>query len=140
MNRVWPSLLIVLVSGCGRTRQFDAPTSPGAFECALREAEEIGYRRLEGSREAGVVRLGRYIPPPPAREPTDPEVRVSDVTNPRLDPGRFESQIRISERRGQLRIAVIAQPDPDAATAAAGGVEGDAQQILAQCAGSGPGR
>lgn len=39
MNRVWLFLLVVLAAGCGRTRQFSAPTSAGAFQCALREAE-----------------------------------------------------------------------------------------------------
>ena len=134
MKRVGVTLGLVLLASCGRTVQFAAPITPGAFQCALREAEEMGYRRLEGSRETGAVRLGRYIAPPPAQEPTDPEVRVGDVTNPRLDRGQFESQIRVSERRGELRITVLSRPEGDDASAAAGGVEGDAQQILAECA------
>lgn len=135
MKRYGISLLCLALIGCRGPRQFSAPAPPGALDCALREAEEVGYRRLDGRREAGVVRLGRHIPPPPGREPTDPELRLSDVTGPRLPQGQFESQIRISVRRGQLRIAVLSEPEPDAATrrAGAGDATGDAQQILVEC-------
>ena len=135
MNRYCLLLLVLAPLGCRGPRQFSGPAPAGALDCALRQAEEIGYRRLDGRAEAGVVRLGRHIPPPPGREPTDPEIRLSDVTGPRLAQGEFESQIRVSVRRGQLRVAVLSEPEPDAATRAAGAGDatGDAQQILAEC-------
>ena len=138
MKRWIASIVAAGLAGCASPlQQFAAPAPAGSIDCALREAQEIGYRRLEGDSDAGVVRLGRHIPPPPAREPTDPAVRLSDRQGPRTpEQGQFETQIRIWERAGQLRIAVLATSDSDAAERDPGGPAGDARQILAQCAGT----
>lgn len=129
----WMAPIVVLgLAGCRGPEQYSAPAPAGALACAVREAERIGYRRLEGGEERGAVRIGRYIAPPPAREPTDPAVRLSDRQGPRVaEP--FESQLRVSERDGMLRIAILTErrtggeaPDP-------GGPAGDARQILVRC-------
>ena len=133
MKRSLAPIVLLLAAGCRGPEQFSAPAPAGAATCAIREAEQMGYRRLEGGEERGAVRVGRYIAPPPAREPTDPAVRLSDRQGPRLSDGPFESQLRISERDGSLRIAVLSEarnaggaPDP-------GGPAGDARQILIRC-------
>lgn len=135
MKRWSLPLLLLAVAGCRGPRTFSAPAPANALECALREAQEIGYVRLEGQAESGVVRIGKRTAPPPGREVTDPEVRLSDITGPRLRTGEFESMLRVSMRRGQLRIAVLSLPDPEGAAGAPGvdSPTGDAQEILVQC-------
>ena len=134
MKRWKGPLVVMALAGCASPLlQFSAPAAAGALDCAIREAEEMGYRRLEGEMEQGAVRLGRFIPPPPAREPTDPAVRLSDRQGARAVEGPFETQIRVSERRGQLRVAVLTAPDSDAAQRDPGGPAGDARMILAEC-------
>lgn len=138
MKRWTTPLVAAALAGCASPLlQFSAPASAGSLHCAVREAEEMGYQRLEGAAEEGVVRLGRHIPPPPAREPTDPAVRLSDRQGPRPVEGPFETQIRVSERRGQLRVAVLTAPDSDAAQRDPGGPAGDARMILAACSATG---
>jgi hypothetical protein len=127
-------LVVALAVGCGRTQEFSAPAPAGALACAVREAERIGYERLEGTAEAGVVRLGRHVPPPPGTEPIPPEFQLRDVPGTHLVEGRFESQIRVLERRGRLHVQVVAErpradADPETVDAAR-----DARQIVALCA------
>lgn len=130
----WIAPIVVLgIAGCRGPEQYSAPAPAGAVECALREAEQMGYRRLEGGEDRGAVRIGRYIAPPPAREPTDPAVRLSDRQGPRLSDGPFESQLRVSERDGNLRIAILSEARSQGAAPDPGGPAGDARQILARC-------
>ena len=131
--RSWVAAVVVLAAGCRGPEQYSAPAPAGSVACAVREAEQMGYRRLEGREDRGAVRIGRYIAPPPAREPADPEVRLSDRQGPRIRQGPFESQLRVSERDGLLRIAILSDyrspgdaPDP-------GGPAGDARQLLVKC-------
>ena len=129
----WMAPMVVLgVVACRGPEQYSAPAPVGALACAVREAEQMGYRRLEGGEERGSVRIGRYIAPPPGREPTDPAVRLSDRQGPRLaEP--FESQLRVSERDGQLRIAILTEQRTPRGTSDPGGPAGDARQILVRC-------
>lgn len=133
MKRWSVPVLLLGLAACRGPQTFSAPAPAGAVECAVREAEENGYRRITGQAETGVVRMGRFIPDRPGREPIGPDVRVGDRTDPRLREGDFEAQLRISHRRGRLRVAVI--PDPDGATRGPGADDpvGDAQEILAEC-------
>ena len=132
--RGWIAPVVVLVAaGCRGPEQYAAPAPAGAAECAVREAEQMGYRRLEGNEARGAVRLGRYIAPPPGREPTDPEVRLSDRQGPRLSEGPFESQLRVWERDGMLRIAILSRPRSEGGAPDPGGPAGDARQLLVRC-------
>ena len=131
MNIRHAGLLILVIAGCRGPQQVAAPAPAGAVDCVVREAERMGYRRLEGELEAGVVRVGRYIPPPPAREPTDPAVRLSDIQGPRLDEPRFDTQLRILQRAGQLRIVILSESRN--APAQGGGAMGDARQLMTLC-------
>jgi hypothetical protein len=130
----WIAPIVVLgLVGCRGPEQYSAPAPAGSVACAVREAEQMGYRRLEGGEERGSVRVGRYIAPPPAREPTDPAVRLSDRQGPRLSDGPFESQLRISERDGSLRIAILSEARSPGGAPDPGGPAGDARQILVRC-------
>jgi hypothetical protein len=132
MKRWMTPIAVLGMVGCRGPEQYSAPAPAGAVACAVREAEQMGYRRLEGGEERGSVRIGRYIAPPPGREPTDPAVRLSDRQGPRLaDP--FESQLRVSERDGILRIAVLTEARSGGGTPDPGGPAGDARQILVRC-------
>ena len=52
--RRWIAPVVVLVAaGCRGPEQYSAPAPAGAVTCALREAEAMGYRRLEGNEERG---------------------------------------------------------------------------------------
>jgi hypothetical protein len=117
-------VLLLAAAGCRGPQQFSAPAPAGSVACAVRRAEQMGYRRIDGRDEDGVVRVGRYIPPAPTRDPRDP-------MNPSRNVTTFESQLRITERNGNLRVAILAasrggEIDP-------GGAEGAARQILAEC-------
>ena len=132
MNR-WIAPMIALAAvGCWGPEQYSAPAPAGAAECALREAAEMGYPRLEGREDRGAVRIGRHIAPSPGREPTDPG-RVIDREEARLREGQFESQLRISERDGVLRIAILSEPRDRGDAPDPGGPAGDARLLLVRC-------
>jgi hypothetical protein len=134
MKRWATPLVVALAVGCSRPPEFSAPAPAGALACAVQEAERIGYERLEGTAEAGVVRMGRHVPPPPATESIPPEFQLRDVQGTDLLEGRFETQIRMRESRGRLHVQVAAErprrdADPETVDAAR-----DARQIIALCA------
>ena len=86
----------------------------------------------EGREDRGAVRIGRHIAPSPGREPTDPG-RVIDREEARMREGQFESQLRISERDGMLRIAVLSEPRDRGDAPDPGGPAGDARLLLVRC-------
>ena len=83
------------------------------------------------------VRMGRYMPPRPGSEPTAPTPLPADRDVPRALEGQFEAEIRVSERDGRLRVAVLTAPRSEATGSDPGGPAGDARQILAECSSNG---
>lgn len=137
----WQIAAITVLAGCAGHERYSAPAPASALDCAVREAEQIGYRRLATGSERG-VRMGKYIPPTPAREAADP--RSATGTDPDLgrsvlhgdDGGPLESQFRVWHDRGELRFEILSEREgPSVETAVTGDVAEDAQRILAQCSG-----
>ena len=132
MKRWMTPIVLLGIVGCRGPEQYSAPAPAGALACAVRVAGEMGYRRLEGDAERGSVRMGRYIPPTPAREPTDPAATLSDRQGVNVD-DTFETQLRLTERDGTLRIALLTEQRTPRGTSDPGGPRGDARQILVRC-------
>ena len=132
--------MTVVLAGCAGQQHLSAPAPASALECAVREAEEMGYRRLSSNRRMG-VRLGKYTPGSPAREVADP--RGATGTDPDLgasvlhgdDGGPLESQFRVWHDRGELRFEIVSERDgPSVETRVTGDAGEDATKILAICA------
>ena len=102
------------LAACAGPQRFSAPAPDGALECALREAQHLGYQQVEGKVEDGMVLVGRRIATDYSQIPWD-------------------GQLRLRQGDGRLRIEVISdrnlngQPPGTATTA------DDGRQILALC-------
>lgn len=134
MRRSLAPLLTLLAAACGGLPRFSAPAPAGSLACAVREAEELGYQKMGGEVEEGVVRLAKRTLPPPARQEPQPTRPVGPVVAQQVEDPPVDATIRISERRGRLDIAIVAEREPDPATDRAGDASDDAQRILLQCA------
>lgn len=105
------------LAACAGPQRFSAPAPDGALDCALREAQHLGYQAVEGSVKDGMVLVGRPITTGDARIPWD-------------------GQLRLRQGDGLLRIEVISERSlsgQPSATAA-----DDGRQILALCSSPGP--
>lgn len=130
-HAIW--MVPLLAAGCGGLPSYSAPAPAGALRCAVGEAEELGYRRLEGDAEAGAVRMGKAIPPPPGRDPLEPERELGETVLTDYEEIPLQSQIRVSHAEGRLRVEVLSEREPDPATRRTGDASADAQRILASC-------
>ena len=65
MRRPVPLLALPLMAACTQPPQYVAPAPAGAVECALREAIDLGYRRMEGAADDPVVRVSQRPDDPP---------------------------------------------------------------------------
>lgn len=140
----WQIAALTVLAGCAGQQQFSSPAPASSLECAIGEAEEMGYRRLSSSRRMG-VRLGKYVPDDPAREQRDrmsPTGTDRDLGNDVLrgdDGGPLESQFRVWHDRGQLRFEILSEREgPSVETQVTGDASEDAQKILALCGGPAP--
>jgi hypothetical protein len=124
---------LALLAACGGLPSYSVPAPEGALDCAVEEAAELGYRKLEGEVEAGVVRMGKYIPPPPGRDLSEPDEELGDVVLTDFEDIPLQSQIRLSYSGGELRVQVLSEREPDLATRRTGDASEDAQRVLASC-------
>ncbi|HET7322399.1 MAG TPA: hypothetical protein VFI96_07905, partial [Longimicrobiaceae bacterium] len=68
MPRLTPLALILLAAGCAGPPEYSAPAPANALDCAVREAEHLGYTRMAGGEKEGFVRVEIRMPPAPAED------------------------------------------------------------------------
>ena len=134
MSRVAAVGLVLLLAACGRTREYVAPAPAGALDCALREAREMGYSRMEGANAENFVRVSQRVELPQEHRPEgrDP-LPGPDAVRPVHRDQPMYNELILREERGQLRIQVVGQVRGTAPVPADRDAEGHAQRILAAC-------
>lgn len=128
--------IILILAACGgRTREYAGPAPAGAMECAIREAEKLGYRRMEGSSEDQVVRVSQRLDRTPADELAPPDRRPGrDQGEPLAADRPTENQLRLREGRGRLRVQVLSVVESSLRTGVAASTADDhARIIVARC-------
>ena len=130
MDRIVAVGLALLLAACGRTREFAGPAPAGALDCALREAQGMGYSRKEGANASDYVRVSQQVELPQEMRPEgrDP-LPGPDAVRPVTSEREMPNELIVREVRGQLRIQVVGRLDGDGGTEA----ESHAQRILAAC-------
>lgn len=135
MRTVIPLFLALpLVAACNRPPQYVAPAPAGAVDCALREALDLGYRRMEGGGDERVVRVSQRPDPRPGEGAVDPD--PSPGTGDRLeeDDRPDENQLIFREEGGRLHIQVVSLAEGSPTTTPMPAADAHARRILATCA------
>ena len=131
-----PALLLACaaLAACRGPREYSAPAPAGALDCALREAQDIGYQRMEGGRDRGLIRVSQRVEDPPTirREQPDPLSGREDV-RPIIENRPFENQLLFREDGGRLRIQIVGLTRDGAQIDAGADADSHAQRILAAC-------
>lgn len=137
MSRAIAVVLACLAAGCARPREYAAPAPEGALQCALREAEELGYVRMSGEPGEDFVRVSQRVDPPPSLDLAErPPLPGLDATRPVAQDEPIHNELLLREADGMLRIEVLharegdESPDRDGSEA-----DGHAQIILTTCSG-----
>lgn len=127
------SVLLLFATACRGPAQYVAPAPAGAIDCALREAEDLGYRRMEGGGDQSILRVSQRPDPPPGEGGVDPD--PAPGTGQRLEdesrPG--ENQLVFREEGGRLHIQVVSQAEGGPTTTAMPTADAHARRILAAC-------
>ncbi len=137
MSRAIAVVLAFLAAGCARPREYAAPAPEGALQCALQEAEELGYVRMSGEPGEDFVRGSQRVDPPPSLDLAErpPPPGPEDIRPvPRDEPVHNELLLRAAD--GMLRIEVLQTREGDEELARDGSeADGHAQIILTTCSG-----
>lgn len=124
--------------GCARPRELSAPAPAGALECAYREAQSLGYRKLAGEPQESYYRISQHRDPTPAREAGTPErPRAPDLVDqavrPEVRTQGLDNEMILRERDGRLVIQVVTIDRGDRGQAPAQSAEAHARMFLAAC-------
>lgn len=131
MWRATAASLVLLLAACGGPREYSAPAPAGALQCALEEAEELGYERMSGEPDEAYVRVGQRVDPPLAVRPTQPPPPAGpDGARPAAGDAPDSNQLLLREEGGMLRIEVL---HADGHAGIGSDADGHAQMILAAC-------
>lgn len=128
-------LLLPLATACNRPPEYVGPAPAGAINCALSEALDLGYRRMEGSADDRFVRVSQRPDPAPGEgavsvdPPPGTGRRSEDADRP------SENQLIFREEAGRLRIQVVSFADGQPTTTPAPTADAHARRILATCTG-----
>ena len=128
-------LLLAVAAACNRPAEYVGPAPAGAMSCALSEALDLGYRRMEGNADERFVRVSQRPDAPPA------EGAIS--ANPPPATGRpvgaeerpSENQLTFREEGGRLRIQVMSFADGQPTASPMPTADAHARRILATCTG-----
>jgi hypothetical protein len=132
MTRLTPLLLLPLIAACNRPPEYVGPAPAGAMDCALREALDLGYRRMEGGSDERLVRVSQRPDPVPGQGAVEPPLRPGQ----RLEQDQErpeENQLIFREEGGRLHIQVVSQAEENPTTVAMPAADAHARRILAAC-------
>jgi hypothetical protein len=125
------------LSACAGPQRFSGPAPANAIDCAVREAQKLGYQRMAGETEEGAVRVGLHIPPRPVVETREMDSRKSSdqpsASGPEVADTPMDAQLRFRYAGGRLSIEVISDSNEKTPPGMEQTVTGHAQQILALC-------
>jgi hypothetical protein len=127
------------LGACAGPQRYSGPAPANAVDCAVREAQKLGYQKMAGEEEEGVVRVGIHIPPRPVTEVREMDSRRSDqpsATGPEVADTPMDAQLRFRYAGGRLSIEVISDSQQKAPPEFRQSVIDHAQQILALCTSS----
>lgn len=134
MPRTVAVCLLLLLAACRGPREYAAPAPAGALDCALRQARDMGYNRMEGANAPDYVRVSQRVDLANDALPQTGDPRTGpDVVRPRASDEPRYNELIMREDGGRLRIQIV-PPPPGARTEEVGRTaDGDAQRILAAC-------
>jgi hypothetical protein len=138
MRRLTYLLVPVALAACARPKEFVAPAPAGAVDCAVREAEHLGYTRIAGEPGDPFVRMGILIPPPPAQGPAAPPPMdgPSSVVAPAREKKEIpplQDQLLFREQDGKLHVQVVSVSSSGQSVAPPRDAIDHAQMVLARC-------
>lgn len=123
-------------AACARPQQYTAVAPASSLECALREAQQIGYARMAGEPAERAIRVAQRIEPPPAqqRDPRDPMLGEDRVRPTQEDPPT-ENQLLLRHDGRRLRVQIVSAVERSLRVQPTSGADDHAQMIIARCAG-----
>jgi hypothetical protein len=125
------------LGACAGPQRYSGPAPANAVDCAVREAQKLGYQKMAGEAEEGEVRVGIHIPPRPVTEVREMDShRSSDqpsATGPEVADTPMDAQLGFRYAGGRLSIEVISDTQEKAPPGFRQTVLDHAQQILALC-------
>lgn len=126
-------LLLPLAAGCHRPPQYVGPAPAGALDCALREALDLGYRRMEGGADDDYVRVSQRPEPVPGEGAVDADPPPG--TGRRLDGEErpAENQLIFREAGGRLHIQVVSLAEGRPVATDIPTADAHARRIFATC-------
>lgn len=126
--------LPLMMAACSRPPQYIAPAPEGALECAVSHALDMGYRRMEGEAEAGVVRVSQRVDPltqlPAVAEPTP---ATGERLEPEEDQRKDENHLIFRQEGGRLHIQIVSIAEDRPTKMPAPAADEHARRILAAC-------
>lgn len=131
------SLLLIapLLAACSRPPQYVAPAPEGAVDCALQEAIEMGYRRMEGGGDASLVRVSQRPDPRPGEgtAPADPAPGTGQRLEVTEEDRPEENQLIFRHENGRLHIQVVSLAEGRPVERPMPAADSHARRILAAC-------
>ena len=133
MRRSQILLLLPLIGACGGPPGYSAPAPAGALDCALREALDLGYRRMEGGAGEGMARVSQRPDPRPGEGAVQPD--PSPGTGQRLEEESRpeENHLLFREEGGRLHVQVLGVAEGSPVAREAPAADAHARLILATC-------
>jgi hypothetical protein len=125
-------LFLPIALACNRPPAYVGPAPAGALDCALREAIDLGYRRMEGRPGDSFARVSQR--PDPAAEGAA-EVNPRPGAGTRLDQEArpMENQLIFREEGGRLRVEVVSLAAGRAEDSTVPTADAHARRIFATC-------
>jgi hypothetical protein len=133
MRTPTPLLVLPLLAACNQPAQYTAPAPAGAVECALREALDLGYRRMEGGADDPVVRVSQRPDDPPGTGGASAEPPPVTGQRPEEEPRPEENQLIFREEGGRLHIQVVSLAEGSPTQTPMPAADAHARRILATC-------
>jgi hypothetical protein len=121
------------LAACAGPQRFSAPAPDGALECALREAQHLGYQTVEGRVQDGMVLVGRGIAPRPTSTTRNQPGQEGKVVTTDYSRIPWDGQLRLRQGDGLLRIEVISERDLSGQPPGTATTADDGRQLLALC-------
>ncbi|HEX6069966.1 MAG TPA: hypothetical protein VFZ18_09080 [Longimicrobiaceae bacterium] len=128
-------LLLPLAVACNRPPEYVGPAPAGAISCALDEALDLGYRRMEGSADERFVRVSQRPDPAPGEGAVSVDPPPGTGRRPGEAERPAENQLIFREEGGRLRIQVVSFADGQPTTTPMPTADAHARRILATCTG-----
>lgn len=128
-----PLLLLPLIAACSRPAEYVGPAPAGAVECALREAIDLGYRRMEGGGDEAVVRVSQRPDPAPGAGGVDRDPAPGTLRRAGEEVRAEENQLIFREDRGRLHIQVVSYAEGSPTRTPMPSADAHARRIFATC-------